>query len=205
LVILDWPKLFCYCCWWEVCRMWRPFWVQFFLRHSSIYLLLIFLPWLTSNWPSLSMTRHYLVHMPKQMWLLIGFRQPWTQSKDIIPHGGRIKLNPSKTQAVFFTKRRTCELPTSDLSLDGYSIPWSGRVKYLRNYHFNHILIMSRIRFKSWPAFCTRLSTEVKSFSGSNTNRRLVFAENLLINEISRNIFWNLMVCSSCSKSKCKV
>jgi hypothetical protein len=33
----------------------------------------------------------------------------------------RIKLNPSKTQAVFFTKR-TRELPTSDLSLDGYSI-----------------------------------------------------------------------------------
>jgi retron-type reverse transcriptase len=29
----------------------------------------------------------------------------------------RIKLNPSKTQVVFFTKRRTRELPTSDLSL----------------------------------------------------------------------------------------
>jgi hypothetical protein len=35
----------------------------------------------------------------------------------------RIKLNPSKTQAMFFTKRRTCELLTFDLSLDGYSIP----------------------------------------------------------------------------------
>jgi hypothetical protein len=30
----------------------------------------------------------------------------------------RIKLNPSNTQAVFFTKRRNRELPTSDLSLD---------------------------------------------------------------------------------------
>jgi hypothetical protein len=43
----------------------------------------------------------------------------------------RIKLNPSKTQAVFFTKRRTRELPTSDLSLDGYSMAWSDRAKYL--------------------------------------------------------------------------
>jgi hypothetical protein len=43
----------------------------------------------------------------------------------------RIKLNPSKTQAAFFTKRRTRELPTSYLSLDGYSIPWSDRAKYL--------------------------------------------------------------------------
>jgi hypothetical protein len=43
----------------------------------------------------------------------------------------RIKLNPSKTQAVFFIKRRTRELPTSDLSLDGYSITWSDRAKYL--------------------------------------------------------------------------
>jgi hypothetical protein len=32
------------------------------------------------------------------------------------------KLNPSKTQAVFFTKRRTREPFTSDLSLDGYYI-----------------------------------------------------------------------------------
>jgi hypothetical protein len=29
----------------------------------------------------------------------------------------RIKLNPSKTQAVFFTKRRTRELPTANLYL----------------------------------------------------------------------------------------
>jgi hypothetical protein len=42
----------------------------------------------------------------------------------------RMKLIPSKTQAVFFTKRRTRELPTSNLSLDGYSIPWSDRAKF---------------------------------------------------------------------------
>jgi hypothetical protein len=43
----------------------------------------------------------------------------------------RIKLNPSKTQAVFFTKRRDREFPTSDLSLGGYSISWSDCAKYL--------------------------------------------------------------------------
>jgi hypothetical protein len=42
------------------------------------------------------------------------------------------KLNPSKTQAVFIIPREEPhELPTSDLSLDGYSIPWSDRAKYL--------------------------------------------------------------------------
>jgi hypothetical protein len=31
---------------------------------------------LTDVWPSLLMPRHYLVHMPKQMCLLIGLSQP---------------------------------------------------------------------------------------------------------------------------------
>jgi hypothetical protein len=43
----------------------------------------------------------------------------------------RIKLNPLKTQAVFFTKRRIRELSTPDIFMDGYSIPWSHRAKYL--------------------------------------------------------------------------
>jgi hypothetical protein len=38
-----------------------------------------------------------------------------------------IKLSPSKTQAVLFTKSRTRKFPTYDLFLDGYSIPWSDR------------------------------------------------------------------------------
>jgi hypothetical protein len=43
----------------------------------------------------------------------------------------KIELNSSKTQAVFFTKRRTRELPTSELLLDGHSIPWENHAKYL--------------------------------------------------------------------------
>jgi regulatory protein YycH of two-component signal transduction system YycFG len=35
-----------------------------------------------------------------------------------------VELNSSKTQAAFFTKHRTRELPTSKLLLDGHSIPW---------------------------------------------------------------------------------
>jgi hypothetical protein len=67
----------------------------------------------------------------------------------------RVKLNPSKIQAVFFTKKRTRELPTSDLSLDGYSILWSDRAKYLglildKKLTFSpHFDYMSRIGFKS--------------------------------------------------------
>jgi hypothetical protein len=43
----------------------------------------------------------------------------------------RIGLNSSKTQAVFFTKRRTRELPTSELPLKDHSIPQENRAKYL--------------------------------------------------------------------------
>jgi hypothetical protein len=96
--------------------------VQFSRQHFSTYLLLISLSWLTFNWLSLPMTRHYLVHMPKQSALNTIKRYYSTC---------RIKLNPSKSHAVFFTKRRTREVPTSDLSLDGYYIPWSERAKYL--------------------------------------------------------------------------
>jgi hypothetical protein len=44
-----------------------------------------------------------------------------------------IQLSPSNLspQAVFFTKRIIRELPKSDLFLDGYSIPWIDRAKYL--------------------------------------------------------------------------
>jgi Reverse transcriptase (RNA-dependent DNA polymerase)/Endonuclease-reverse transcriptase len=43
----------------------------------------------------------------------------------------KIRINPTKTQAVFFTKRRTRELPTSQLVLDGHQIKWDNNAKYL--------------------------------------------------------------------------
>lgn len=44
----------------------------------------------------------------------------------------KIKINVSKTQAIYFTKRRARRfLPNMDLIVDNNSIPWSNEVKYL--------------------------------------------------------------------------
>jgi hypothetical protein len=45
----------------------------------------------------------------------------------------RVGLNSSKTQAVFFTKRRTENYPLRNcyLMVIGHSIPWENRGKYL--------------------------------------------------------------------------
>jgi hypothetical protein len=74
----------------------------------------------------------------------------------------RIKLNPSKTRAVFFTKRKTRELPTSDLSLDGYYIPWSDRAKYLG------LILDKKLTFSPHfsPHFVSAFQQEVHSFFG---------------------------------------
>lgn len=44
----------------------------------------------------------------------------------------KIKLNASKTQAIFFTrKRKACFLPSNNLSINGIEIDWTDSVKYL--------------------------------------------------------------------------
>lgn len=44
----------------------------------------------------------------------------------------RIKLNPGKTQAIFFTKRRSPRyLPSRQINAGGVVVPWSDDVKYL--------------------------------------------------------------------------
>lgn len=44
----------------------------------------------------------------------------------------KIKINEEKTQAVFFTrKRKACFYPTTQLKINGTSIPWNDSVKYL--------------------------------------------------------------------------
>jgi hypothetical protein len=40
-------------------------------------------------------------------------------------------VNAAKTQAVFFTRRRTRGLPSSNLCLNGSDIPWCAEAKYL--------------------------------------------------------------------------
>lgn len=47
----------------------------------------------------------------------------------------KIKINASKTQAIFFTWKRNPEyLPINDLNLNGQLIPWNDAVKYLGLY-----------------------------------------------------------------------
>jgi Reverse transcriptase (RNA-dependent DNA polymerase) len=44
----------------------------------------------------------------------------------------KIKINPSKTEAIFFTRRRALRfLPDTQLNVNGSSVPWSSKVKYL--------------------------------------------------------------------------
>lgn len=44
----------------------------------------------------------------------------------------KIKVNPAKTQAIFFTRRRSqMYLPQSEVTVLGQSVPWSDEVKYL--------------------------------------------------------------------------
>ncbi|GJQ69104.1 hypothetical protein Trydic_g6268 [Trypoxylus dichotomus] len=46
-------------------------------------------------------------------------------------HAWRIKINPSKSTAVFFQGRRTHKIP-EQISIEGLPIPWSRQAKYLR-------------------------------------------------------------------------
>lgn len=44
----------------------------------------------------------------------------------------KIKINEQKTQAIFFTKRRSIPyIPTSDLSINGCKVKWTKQLKYL--------------------------------------------------------------------------
>jgi hypothetical protein len=43
----------------------------------------------------------------------------------------KININAEKTKAIYFTKRRTKEIPTTPLILHHQSIPWANKIKYL--------------------------------------------------------------------------
>lgn len=44
----------------------------------------------------------------------------------------RIKVNPAKTQSIFFTRRRSqVYLPQSEMTVLGQSVPWTDQVTYL--------------------------------------------------------------------------
>lgn len=67
-------------------------------------------------------------------------------------HKWKIKVNTSKTQALFITRRRTKQLPTGPITLGGSEVPWQGSLKYLGftitssltiNAHINDVLCKS--------------------------------------------------------------
>jgi hypothetical protein len=62
-------------------------------------------------------------------------------------------LNSSKTQAVFFTKRRTRELVTSELLLDGHSILWENRAICIKRWHLPLMESIFLVRFRRWSGF----------------------------------------------------
>jgi hypothetical protein len=44
----------------------------------------------------------------------------------------KIKINPTKTEAIYFTRRRASRyIPDTSIGVNGLSVPWSQRVKYL--------------------------------------------------------------------------
>jgi Reverse transcriptase (RNA-dependent DNA polymerase) len=55
----------------------------------------------------------------------------------------KVKANASKTQSVFFTRKRTRALPTYNLTLNGANIEWSNEAKYLG------VTLDKRLTFKS--------------------------------------------------------
>lgn len=61
----------------------------------------------------------------------------------------KITANCSKTQAIFFTKRRTKQLPTRPLSINNSTIEWLGMVKYLGLHMDKKLTLQRHIRLVS--------------------------------------------------------
>src|SRR5579872_5089558 len=84
----------------------------------------------------------------------------------------KIKINPAKTKAIFFTRRRTL-LPERRLSLHGEQIDWVDQVKYLGlifdeklTWHANTSYLISKARkatFALYPLLNRRSRLSLKS------------------------------------------
>jgi hypothetical protein len=62
--------------------------------------------------------------LQRQLDTLSGYFKTW-----------KIRLNPTKTQAIYFTRRASSRtLPASGIRLDNQEIPWLPEVKYLALY-----------------------------------------------------------------------
>lgn len=90
----------------------------------------------------------------------------------------KFKLNANKTQAIFFTRKRsTCNLPRSFLELSGHSIPWSDNVKYLG------VLLDKKLTFRDHILFVkNKFNIAIKLlYPLINRNSNLSFANKILL------------------------
>lgn len=62
-----------------------------------------------------------VANLQKSLDVVIGYFNKW-----------KIVVNASKTQAIYFTrKRKDCYLPNSNIKIGGVDVPWESKVKYL--------------------------------------------------------------------------
>jgi hypothetical protein len=79
----------------------------------------------------------------------------------------KIKINASKTQTIYFTRGwAPRKLSSTNISIDGHSIPWTTKVKYLR------VSLDKRLTFASYTAKSIEKSERVFRILYSFLNRR---------------------------------
>lgn len=79
----------------------------------------------------------------------------------------KIKLNESKTEAIFFTKRRAARyLPDSDLNLNSNAVKWSKSIKYLG------VLLDEKVTFKKHVDYANERAQKYIRILYSLINRR---------------------------------
>jgi hypothetical protein len=89
----------------------------------------------------------------------------------------KIKINPSKSQCIYFSKRRSPRyLPSTDLDVCGSTVPWSDSVKYLGVFldkkllfanHIEYVLLKTEKMFRIFYSILNRRSR-------MNTKNKLV-------------------------------
>jgi hypothetical protein len=79
----------------------------------------------------------------------------------------KIKINPTKSQCIYFSKRRSVRyLPTTDLNICGSSIPWSDEVKYLG------VLLDKKLLFRNHIQYSIEKTQKMFKIFYSILNRR---------------------------------
>lgn len=90
----------------------------------------------------------------------------------------KISLNDSKTQCIFFTRRRTKQIPTQPLQLGGVQIDWQNVVKYLGVQLDKRLTFRQHIQYapiKTQKAIRILYSMLCRNSKMNTRNKRLVY------------------------------